>query len=87
MGANIFPSMPSNDNNGMNTRIIIPTPKRTGLPTSEAASRIIRFFDSPDLSRSPNFEKVFSTTTTEPSTIIQIAIASPPKDIKFAEIP
>jgi hypothetical protein len=31
--------------------------------------------------------KAFSTTTTEPSTIRPMAIASPPSDIRLAEMP
>ena len=65
----------------------MPTPNSTGVPTSDAASKIILFLDSPALRRSPNLAKVFSTTTTEPSTMMPIAIAKPPNDIKFAEIP
>ena len=86
-GANIFPSMPSKPRSGMNTRIMMPTPNSTGVPTSVAASKTIRFFDSPCLSRSPNLAKVFSTTTTEPSTMMPMAIAKPPRDIKLAEMP
>ena len=87
MGANIFPSIPSRESKGINTKIMMPTPNSTGLPTSDAASKIMRFFDSPDFKRSPNLAKVFSTTTTEPSTIMPMAIARPPKDMRLAEIP
>ena len=86
-GANIFPSMPSSESSGMKTRIMMPTPKSTGVPTSAAASRTIRALDSPDFRRAPSRAKVFSTTTTEPSTMMPMAIAKPPKDIRFAEIP
>ena len=87
IGANIFPSIPSRESKGINTKIMMPTPNRTGLPTSVAASKMILFLDSPDLRRSPSLAKVFSTTTTEPSTMMPIAIAKPPRDIKLAEIP
>ena len=87
IGANIFPSMPSKDSRGMKTKIMMPTPKSTGVPTSVAASKIIRIFDSPVFSLSPNLAKVFSTTTTEPSTMMPIAIAKPPSDMRLAEMP
>ena len=87
IGANILPSMPSSESSGMKTKMMMPTPNSTGVPTSDAASKIILFLDSPDLSRSPNLANVFSTTTTEPSTIMPIAIARPPNDIRLAEIP
>ena len=87
MGANILPSIPSSASKGINTKMMMPTPKSTGLPTSVAASKIIRFRDSPIFRRAPNLAKVFSTTTTDPSTMMPIAIARPPKDIKLAEMP
>ena len=84
-GLNIFPSMPVNVMSGINTRIIMPTPNRTGLPTSVADSNITRSLLL-DLS-CPSRWNVFSTTTTEPSTMRPIAIVRPPSDIRFAEIP
>ena len=87
IGVNILPSTPSRENKGVNTSIIINTANNTGLATSLAASAIRKATPwSPSFTFSKCL-KMFSTMTTEPSTIIPMAIASPPKLIKFAEIP
>ena len=65
--------------------MMIPTPKITGVATSSTASRITRARDSPGCS--PSRANACSITTTEPSTIRPIAIASPPSDIRFADRP
>ena len=48
-GLNILPSIPVNVISGRNTKMIIPTPKRTGVPTSVADSKMVRILLS-DLS-------------------------------------
>ncbi len=67
--------------------MMMPTPKITGVATSVTACRMMRTrlsFGSRGLARWAN---AFSTTTTEPSTIRPMAIASPPSDIRLAEMP
>ena len=75
------------DSSGMNTTMMMPTPNTTGTPTSPAARSTMRSRFSPESRASPSRLNVFSTTTTEPSTIRPIAITSPPSDIRFAEMP
>ena len=84
-GLNILPSIPVKVMSGMNTKMIMPTPKSTGLPTSVADSKITRSLLF-DLS-CPSRWNVFSTTTTDPSTMRPMAMVKPPSDIRFAEIP
>ena len=43
-GANILPSIPCIVISGKNTKMIIPTPNKTGLPTSVADSKMMRSF-------------------------------------------
>ena len=61
------------------------TPKITGVATSSTASRMTRMRLSS--LRCPSLVNAFSTTTTEPSTIRPMAIASPPSDIRLADRP
>ena len=86
IGANIFPSTPSSVNRGVNTMRMISTAKVTGLATSRAASVIKSATPCPSRARSRCL-KMFSTMTTEPSTIMPMAMASPPRLIRFAEMP
>ncbi len=69
----------------MNTVIIITIAKIMGRNTSLLA------FDTTCIKASSEFRRfnlsIFSTSTILASTIIPIAIASPPKDIKFTERP
>ena len=85
-GRNVLPSTPSNVKIGTNTITTIRIAKTSGCKTSAHAPAIRARLSS------PSFEAVrirfaFSTITTAPSTIIPIAIAIPPSDIRLADTP
>ena len=86
-GANILPSIPWRVMSGRNTSTMMPTPKSTGLPTSAAARSTTTLRLSPESLDSPKWANAFSTTTTEPSTMMPMAMASPPRDMRLAEMP
>ena len=87
IGLNIFPSMPSRVKSGRKTIMIITMPKVIGLPTSFADSRILWRRPSLWCSFSERCLKIFSIITTEPSTIMPMAMANPPRDMRFADMP
>ena len=86
-GANILPSMPDSVISGRNTRMMMPTPTITGVATSCTALTSTCVRVSPVFSAWPSRSNAFSTTTTEPSTIRPMAMASPPSDIRLADSP
>ncbi len=73
---------------GRNTRMMIRMPNRTGWATSFVAVSTMerRLTDEPD-GCSLRWRYTFSTTTTDPSTIMPIAITKPPKDMRLAVKP
>ena len=84
IGLNIFPSTPLNVRIGTYTRTMIATPKKTGRATSSLALRTTFLLLSSGL-RSRSRRRMFSTMTTEPSTIRPKSSA--PKLMRFPEMP
>src|SRR5256885_5700302 len=86
-GPNILPSMPCSVISGRNTRMMMAMPKMVGVATSVVAESTVRT-RAPMLSPAwPSLWNTFSTTTTVASTMRPMAIASPPSDMRLAEMP
>ena len=87
-GANILPSMPCSVISGRNTSTMIRMPKTVGVATSVVACTMVRSCAARSPGPSwPRRWNTFSTTTTVASTISPMAMASPPSDIRLAEMP
>ena len=85
-GLNVLPSTPCRENKGRNTTITTITAAMSGAMTSvEDRATIVRVSWPASVSRKPR--STFSVITIAPSTIIPMAIATPPKDIRLAPIP
>ena len=84
-GINNLPSKPPNVIKGANTKRIINVPDTTGPATSRTALKRMCNFGKP-FGAVARRATLFSTTTTDASTNIPIAIANPPKLIRFADI-
>ena len=91
-GEKSFPSKPCKLKSGKNTTQMMSTPATTGLMTWRTADNKTSFWESPCEVLEPcacaaNAVSMFSTTTTEASTSMPKAMASPPKLMRLAVSP
>ncbi len=85
-GRNILPSIPCRAMIGMKVRAMMSSPKMEGLRTSSTAFRTVASF-LPAAPASPRWRWTFSTWMMVASMIMPMEMASPPRDMRLAEMP
>ena len=86
-GLNILPSSDSRVNSGTKTIMMMRMAKTTGRETSRTASKVISVRERWESPLSRMWREIFSVTTIAPSTTMPMAMARPPRLIRFAVTP